>query len=104
MPEELEQLLTRELNLEAAQNVLQIRGLLDLADLAKLPVRCDNCVENAHYCHYCVETLQGGPFELCLSSSTDCRPIAHATSRHMCTFMVASMVRGAVDAENMQLS
>ncbi len=32
-------LVTQELNLEAAQNVLQIDSLLDLADLSKLPVR-----------------------------------------------------------------
>ncbi len=40
MPSELVALLTHELNLEAAQNVLRVDCLLSLADLAKLPVRC----------------------------------------------------------------
>lgn len=80
MPEELVLLLTRELNLEAAQNVLQISCLLDLADLAKLPVRlvlhcCSSSVREAE--HWPVLTVC--PCDLAVS---DLRP--KACSRTEC--------------------
>ena len=67
MPEALAALLTEELKLDSAQNVLRVQGLLDLAHLSSLPARrhppapapphptCHRPVSSCHAmpCHQC---------------------------------------------------